>query len=129
MSKKVFSFFMIFCLILAFVIPSTAGAATPKIGDTKVETIYLANSQIMLHGAGAAGIERLLKKKASTLLIPGIGWAGAAATVAAYLNEVAGNNGIKLTVTYTYKKQRVFDTYEWVEYTGWGLGSYKYSIY
>lgn len=134
MFKKLFSILAV--LILATVtVTTTASASTvgtyavpaPPGGASSMsytETYYFSNATLGASGGGGLAIERLLKQKAGSAAL---GLAGAAATLAASVNQLSGKNGFKITVTYRYKLHREnyhsYPKYAWTA-EKWVVGTY-----
>ena len=80
----------------------------PGGGSYSTEVHYISNNELYGGGATAGGVAFVLERRAAVALAGKIaGYAGAAAAIAAGINQFgAGNNGYKVTVKYKWKLHR-----------------------
>lgn len=126
---------LLLALILAFstilVLPqNSAKAAAPKVGDKKVEYFYVSAADLKGTGgsisAGSTIIKSLKSKyKSHPYVLAG----GAFLFLTGQYATLTGYKGYKVTLTYRYTKEKVFDGAYWVNYTGWGVPAWSISRY
>ncbi|MGA9288431.1 MAG: hypothetical protein WBV93_08745 [Anaerobacillus sp.] len=101
----------------------------PPVGGYETEVYYISNNELYGGGATSGAISYILERRAPVALAGKIaGYAGAAAAIAAGINQFGGgNDGFRVTVKYKWQLHRdnFYETpeYAYVPYD-WSVSTY-----